>query len=136
MPHSSLRSRDVHLLHFFMLIVMRWFQFAISNWFWWKNCQENGQFSYFSLFHVFWKSLNLFCKYLCDEFSKIKNLRCRLTSFFHADRHEMIFICHILHFLVENWPRKWSFFLFFIISRFSKISQHVLQISLWWSFKI
>ena len=64
-----------------------------------------------------------------------KNLRCTFSSFFHADRHEIIFICHILLFLAEKWPRKWAIFLFLINSWFSKISQHVLQKSLWWIFK-
>ena len=84
---------DVHFLRFFMLIAMRWFWFAISYCFWLKNGLENGPFSYFSKFHDFWKSLNLFCKYLCDKFSKIKNLICTFSSFFHADCHEIILIC-------------------------------------------
>jgi hypothetical protein len=28
--------------------------------------------------------------------------------FFHADHHQIVFICHIQSYLVENWPRKWS----------------------------
>ena len=77
----------------------------------------------------------MICKNLCGEVSKIKNLRCTFSLFFHADHHEMILIYHILLFLAAKWPRKWAIFLFFIISWFLKISQHVLQISLWWIFK-
>ena len=87
------------------------------------------------LFFIIWKSLNMLSKYLCDDISKIKNMRCKFSSFFHADCQGIIFFCHILLFLVENRPRKWSIFLIFIISKFLIIYQLVLQIFLWWIFK-
>ena len=87
------------------------------------------------IFFIIWKSLSMFSKYLCDDISKIKNMRCKFSSFFHADCQEIIFSCHILLFLVDNRPRKWSIFLIFIISKLLIISQLVLQISLWWIFK-
>ena len=128
---------DIHNLHFSMLFVMRYFSLAISKCFRGEFFYQRSIFissrSFF--FHQFWKSLNLFWKDLCNEVLKIENLRCTFFSFFHVDRHEIFFISHIQMFLVEKWPRKWAIFIFFIISRFSKISQHVLQISLWWSFK-
>jgi len=49
-----------------------------------------------------------FAKNLCDEFSKIKNLSHTFSSFFRADHHELLFICHIKSYLVEKWPRKWA----------------------------
>ena len=92
---------------------------------------------FFNISHIlnFWKMLFRSLKKVCDEFSKIKNLRCRFSLFFHADRHEITLICHILLFLGEKWPRKWAIFLFFIISWFLKIAQHVLQKYCWWRFK-
>ena len=69
------------------------------------------------------------------KFEQIKNLRCTFSLFFHAYCHEIFFTCYIRLFLVENWPRKWSIFMFLIISWLLKISQHVSQKSLWWSFK-
>ena len=104
---------DVHFLNFSMLIIIRYFLLAISNRFWWKIGLEHGPFWYFFLFHDFWKSLNMFYKNLCDEVLKIKNLRCTFFSFFHADRHEIFYICCIQLFLVENMPRKLAIFIIF-----------------------
>ena len=75
-----------------MLIVRTTSFFAISNCIWQKNGLENGQFS---LFLNFQKSLTRFDKYLCDKFSKFKNLRCTFFSFVHANSQDNFFFCHI-----------------------------------------
>ena len=77
----------------------------------------------------------MFSTNLCDEVSKTKNLICTFSLFFHADRHEIFFVCNILPFLMENWPRKWAIFIFFIISWYLKISQYVLHKSGWRNFQ-
>ena len=66
----------------------------------------------------------MFDKNLCDEVSKIKNLRCTFSLFFRADRHEIILRYHILLFLAGKWLRKWSLFMMYF---FLKISQYILH---------
>ena len=78
----------------------------------------------------FWKMLFRSLKKVCDEFSKIKNLRCTFFSFFRADRRGIWLFFRIQNCLVVNWPRKWAVFDFW---KRSKISQHILQKSM--SFK-
>ena len=83
---------DVHVFHLSILIVRTYIFFAISNCIWQKNGLENGQFS---LFLNFQKSLTMFDKYLCDKFSKFKNLRCTFFSFVHANSQDNFFFCLI-----------------------------------------
>ena len=48
MKFQKSKACNVHFFHFSMLIPMRYFLLAISKCCWWKNGQENWQFSYFS----------------------------------------------------------------------------------------
>jgi hypothetical protein len=64
---------------------------------------------------------------VCDEVSKIKNLRCTFFLFFHAGHRGLCLFYPIQVYLVVNWPRKWAVFDF---SKKSKISQNVLQKSI------
>ena len=64
---------------------------------------------------------------MCDEFSKIKNLRCTFFLFFHAGHQGICLFDPIQVYLVVNWPRKWAVFDF---RKKSKISQNVLQKSI------
>ena len=45
-----------------------------------------------------------------------------------------IFVWHFQPFLVENWPRKWAIFIFFIILWNLKIYQYVFHKSVWRNF--
>ena len=76
----------------------------------------------FIISHIlnFWKMLFRSLKKVCDEFSKIKNLRC---TFFFVFRGIWLFF-RIQTCLVVNWPRKWAVLHFY---KNSKISQNVLQ---------
>ena len=47
---------------------------------------------------------------MCDEFSKIKNLRCTFFLFFHAGHQGICLFDPIQVYLVVNWPRKWAIF--------------------------
>ena len=64
---------------------------------------------------------------MCDEVSKIKNLRCTFFLFFHAGHQGICLLDPIQVYLVVNWPRKWAVFDFW---KQSKISQNVLQKSM------
>ena len=64
---------------------------------------------------------------MCDEFSKIKNMRCTYFSFFHAGHQGICLFDPIQVYLVVNWPRKWAVFDFW---KKTKISQNVLQKSI------
>ena len=61
---------------------------------------------------------------MCDEVSKIKDLRCTYFLFFHAGHQGICLFDPIQVYLVVNWPRKWAIFDFW---KQSKISQNVLQ---------
>ena len=69
----------------------------------------------FHNFIIFEKLSICLAKDLCEKVSKIKNMRCMFPSFFHADCHDIFFVCHMQPYLVRNWPRKWVIFIFFII---------------------
>ena len=86
---SKLKNLRFHLS---MLIVRTHIFFAISYRIWYLDGPEYGQFS---LFFIFWKSLNLLDKNLCDEVSKLKNLRCTFFSFVHAYSQDTYIFCHI-----------------------------------------
>ena len=89
-----------------------------------KTVWEISEF--FNISHIFnfWKMLFRSLKKVCDEFSKIKNLRCTFFSFFRADRRGIWLFFRIQNCLVVNWPRKWAVLHFY---KNSKISQNVLQ---------
>ena len=89
-----------------------------------KTVWEISEF--FNISHIlnFWKMLFRSSKKVCDEFSKIKNLRCTFFSFFRADRRGIWFFSRIQTCMLVNWPRQWAVFHFY---KNSKISQKVLQ---------
>ena len=89
-----------------------------------KTVWEISEF--FNISHIFnfWKMLFRSLKKVCDEFSKIKNLRCTFFLFFRADRRGIWLFFRIQNCLVVNWPRKWAVLHFY---KNSKISQNVLQ---------
>ena len=89
-----------------------------------KTVWEISHFFIISLILNFWKMLFRSLKKVCDEFSKIKNLRCTFFSFFRADRRGIWLFFRIQNCLVVNWPRKWAVLHFY---KNSKISQNVLQ---------
>ena len=66
----------------------------------------------------------MFSKNLCDEVSKMENLRWTFSSFFRARRRGIWLFGRIQLHPVVNWPRKLPFF---FIWNFLKISQYVLQ---------
>ena len=69
-------------------------------------------FCFFIISHIltFWKMPFRSFKKVCDEVSKIKNLRCTFCSFFRARRHGIWLFSNIQTCLVVNWPRKWAVF--------------------------
>ena len=77
-------------------------------------------FTHLDILKMLFRSL----KKVCDEVSKIKNLRCTFFSFFRARRHGIWLFSNIHTCLAANWGRKWSVFGFW---KKSKISQNVLQ---------
>jgi len=126
---------DVYFLHFSMLIVINYFFLSYPTIYGQKKAYKMGNFHIFHKFIIFENLSTCFAKICAMKFQKSKIWDVHFFSFFHADRHEIFFISHIQMFLVEKWPRKWAIFLFFVISWFLKISQLVLQISLWRIFK-
>jgi hypothetical protein len=61
---------------------------------------------------------------VCDEFSKIKNLRCTFFLCFHADHQGQWLFDPIQVYLVVNWPSKWAAFWFLKkIKNLSNVSQ-------------
>ena len=89
-----------------------------------KPVWEISEFSFYYTFWYFWKMLFRSLKKVCDEVSKIKNLRCTFFSFFRADRRGIWLFSHIQTCMLVNWPRKWAVLHFY---KNSKISQNVLQ---------
>ena len=89
-----------------------------------KTFWEISDFFIISHILTFWKMLFRSLKKVCDEVSKIKNLRCTFFSFFRARRHGIWLFSNIHTCLAANWGRKWSVFGFW---KKSKISQNVLQ---------
>ena len=90
-------------------------------------CKTVGEISeFFNISHIFnfWKMLFRSLKKVCDEFSKLKNLRCTFFSFFRADRCGIWLFFPIQTCLVVNWQRKLDVLHFY---KNSKISQNVLQ---------
>ena len=108
------------------------FILALAYFFWGQNGSEKCPIFIILTFYDF---KTMFPKNFCDEVSKIKNPRCSFSSIFHADPQEIFFVWHFQPFLVENWPRKWAIFIFFIISWYLKISQYVLHKSVWRNFQ-
>ena len=108
------------------------FILALANFFWGQNGSEKCPIFIILTFYDF---RTMFPKNLCDEVSKIKNPKCTFSSIFHADPQEIFFVWHFQPFLVENWPRKWAIFIFFIILWYLKISQYVFHKSVWQSFQ-
>ena len=88
------------------------FILALAYFFWGQNGSEKCPIFIILTFYDF---KTMFPKKFCDEVSKIKNPRCSFSSIFHADPQEIFFVWHFQPFLVENWPRKWAIFIFFII---------------------
>ena len=93
------------------------FILALANFFWGQNGSEKCPIFIILTFYDF---RTMFPKNLCDEVFKIKNPRCTFSSIFHADPQEIFFVWYFRPFLVENCPRKWAIFIFFIISCFLK----------------
>ena len=89
-----------------------------------KRVWEISEFFLISRILSFWKMLFGSSKKVCDEFSKLKNLRCTFFSFFRADRRGIWLFFRIQNCLVVNWPRNWSVLHFY---KNTKISQNVLQ---------
>ena len=89
-----------------------------------KTVWEISDFFIISHILTFWKMLFRSLKKVCDEVSKIKNLRCTFFLFFRARRHGIWLFSNIHTCLAANWGRKWSVFGFW---KKSKISQNVLQ---------
>ena len=90
-------------------------------------CKTGWEISdFFNISHIlnFWKMLFRSLKKVCDEFSKIKNLRCTFFLFFRADRRGIWLFSRIQTCMLVNWPRKWAVLHFY---KNTKISQNVLQ---------
>ena len=77
-----------------------------------KIAQKMGNFLIFPNFMIFENLSTYFANISVMNFQKSKIWDVHFLRFFHADRHEMLFICHMLLFLVEKWPRKWGIFFF------------------------
>ena len=105
---------------------------------WWPSATDWQGLNFF-LHWKNWKFLKMFCKNLCDKVSKIRNWRWPSCSFFHALCCGVLcFFCQSI-FHGENHETKSavlttnsSFFFFF---KKMKISENVLQKSLWQSFE-
>ena len=92
-----------------------------------KSVWEISDFFIISHMLTFWKMLFWPLKKVCDEVSKMKNLRCTFFSFFRARRHGIWLFSNIHTCLAANWGRKWSVFGFWTKW---KISQNVFQKSM------
>ena len=83
------------------------------RWTYFSSRKTQNKLVSFEFLKKYWKSMEMFCKNLCDKVSKMKNLRLLSSSFFRADRHGVFCFHCRCNFLGENCKTNLPVFTFF-----------------------